>query len=92
MAFYIALLVKAAMTAPNEGLEKFFSNNDWSKLATAEVRVFLFIEIFILIRKFDFQQVWYYATIQVFFSTNIGFGAFVTSAGVIYNKVNPLGY
>ncbi|CAG9761468.1 unnamed protein product [Ceutorhynchus assimilis] len=35
-------------------------------------------------------EVWYYATIQVFFSTNIGFGSFITNAGIMYNKVNPL--
>ncbi|CAG9818963.1 unnamed protein product [Phaedon cochleariae] len=32
---------------------------------------------------------WYYAAIQVFFSTTVGFGSFVTNAGIIYNKVNP---
>ncbi|XP_050295755.1 sodium- and chloride-dependent neutral and basic amino acid transporter B(0+)-like isoform X2 [Anthonomus grandis grandis] len=41
-------------------------------------------------------EVWYYAAIQVFFSTNVGFGSFITNAGIIYNKVNPfwtaLGY
>nr|AHH29252.1 BLOT-like protein [Leptinotarsa decemlineata] len=41
-------------------------------------------------------NVWYYASIQVFFSTTVGFGSFVTNAGIIYNKVNPfwtaLGY
>ncbi|XP_066250792.1 sodium-dependent nutrient amino acid transporter 1 isoform X1 [Euwallacea similis] len=35
-------------------------------------------------------EVWYYATIQVFFSTNVGFGSFITNAGIMYNKVNPL--
>lgn len=35
------------------------------------------------------SYVWYYAAIQVFFSTNIGFGVFVTNANVIYKKVNP---
>ncbi|XP_030753330.1 sodium-dependent nutrient amino acid transporter 1-like isoform X1 [Sitophilus oryzae] len=35
-------------------------------------------------------EIWYYATIQIFFSTNIGFGSFVTNAGIMYNKVNPL--
>jgi SNF family Na+-dependent transporter len=34
--------------------------------------------------------IWYYAAIQVFFSTNVGFGTFVTNAGIIYNKINPL--
>ncbi|CAH1105467.1 unnamed protein product [Psylliodes chrysocephalus] len=41
-------------------------------------------------------NVWYYACIQVFFSTTVGFGSFVTNAGFLYNKVNPfwtaLGY
>ncbi|XP_063910924.1 sodium-dependent nutrient amino acid transporter 1 isoform X2 [Zophobas morio] len=36
------------------------------------------------------SSVWYYAAIQVFFSTNVGFGTFITNAGRIYNKVNPL--
>ncbi|XP_019766342.1 sodium- and chloride-dependent neutral and basic amino acid transporter B(0+) isoform X1 [Dendroctonus ponderosae] len=35
-------------------------------------------------------DVWYYATIQVFFSTSVGFGSFITNAGIMYNKVNPL--
>ncbi|KAG5887858.1 hypothetical protein JTB14_005624 [Gonioctena quinquepunctata] len=34
-------------------------------------------------------NVWYYAAVQVFFSTTVGFGSFVTNAGIIYNKVNP---
>ncbi|CAG9838828.1 unnamed protein product [Diabrotica balteata] len=34
-------------------------------------------------------NVWYYAAIQVFFSSTVGFGSFVTNAGIIYNKVNP---
>ncbi|XP_076272961.1 solute carrier family member bloated tubules isoform X3 [Rhynchophorus ferrugineus] len=34
-------------------------------------------------------EIWYFATIQIFFSTCIGFGSFVTNAGTIYNKVNP---
>ncbi|KAF5288263.1 hypothetical protein FQA39_LY04031 [Lamprigera yunnana] len=33
-------------------------------------------------------NVWYYAIIQVFFSTTIGFGPFVTNSGTILNKVN----
>ncbi|KAF5280549.1 hypothetical protein FQR65_LT00300 [Abscondita terminalis] len=33
-------------------------------------------------------NVWYYAVIQVFFSTTIGFGPFVTNAGTILSKVN----
>lgn len=41
-------------------------------------------------------NIWYYAVIQVFFSTNIGFGSFVTNAGIIFSKVNAfwtaLGY
>lgn len=36
------------------------------------------------------SDVWYFATIQVFFSTNVGFGSFITNAGIMYNKVNPL--
>lgn len=32
---------------------------------------------------------WYYALIQVFFSTHIGFGVFTSNAGFIYKKVNP---
>nr|CAI5843955.1 unnamed protein product [Callosobruchus analis] len=39
--------------------------------------------------RFISSEVWYYACIQVFFSTNVGFGQFVTNAGIIYNKVNP---
>ncbi|XP_044751675.1 sodium-dependent neutral amino acid transporter B(0)AT3-like isoform X2 [Coccinella septempunctata] len=35
-------------------------------------------------------NIWYYATIQVFFSTNLGFGTFITNASIMYNKVNPL--
>lgn len=35
------------------------------------------------------SYIWYYAAVQVFFSTNIGFGVFVTNANVIYKKVNP---
>ncbi|KAK9891443.1 hypothetical protein WA026_014676 [Henosepilachna vigintioctopunctata] len=35
-------------------------------------------------------QIWYYAAVQVFFSTNLGFGAFMTNASVMYDKVNPL--
>ncbi|XP_057670359.1 sodium-dependent nutrient amino acid transporter 1-like isoform X1 [Diorhabda carinulata] len=34
-------------------------------------------------------NVWYYAIVQVFFSSTVGFGSFVTNAGIIYNKVNP---
>ncbi|CAG9855929.1 unnamed protein product [Phyllotreta striolata] len=41
-------------------------------------------------------NVWYYASIQIFFSSTVGFGSFVTNAGFLYNKVNPfwtaLGY
>lgn len=33
-------------------------------------------------------NIWYYAVIQVFFSTTIGFGPFVTNAGTILSKVN----
>ncbi|NP_001137203.1 bloated tubules [Tribolium castaneum] len=36
------------------------------------------------------SYIWYYAALQVFFSTNVGFGTFITNAGIIYNKVNPL--
>ncbi|XP_022909976.2 sodium- and chloride-dependent neutral and basic amino acid transporter B(0+) isoform X1 [Onthophagus taurus] len=35
-------------------------------------------------------DVWYHAAIQVFLSTNIGFGVFVTNAGIILKKVNPI--
>ncbi|KAL3283904.1 hypothetical protein HHI36_018073 [Cryptolaemus montrouzieri] len=35
-------------------------------------------------------HIWYYAAIQVFFSTNLGFGTFMTNASVMYDKVNPL--
>lgn len=33
---------------------------------------------------------WYFAAIQVFFSTNVGFGSFTTNAGIMYNRVSPL--
>ncbi|XP_017786840.1 PREDICTED: sodium-dependent nutrient amino acid transporter 1 isoform X2 [Nicrophorus vespilloides] len=42
------------------------------------------------------SEVWYFAAIQVFFSTHLGFGVFTSNAGVIYKKSNPfwtsLGY
>ncbi|KAL1517046.1 hypothetical protein ABEB36_000862 [Hypothenemus hampei] len=35
-------------------------------------------------------EVWYFAIIQVLFSTNVGFGSFITNAGIALKKVNPL--
>nr|CAD7585753.1 unnamed protein product [Timema genevievae] len=35
-------------------------------------------------------QVWYYATIQMFFSTHLGFGNIVTCSGGLYPNSNPL--
>lgn len=47
-----------------------------------------------LLTKIDWSglysaKVWYFAAIQLFFSTNIGFGVFITNASTIYKKANP---
>lgn len=88
----ISLVVHVAMSDDSSyGLEKLVEESDWSSLASANVsRVKMNYSKIILMRVIHLQ-IWYYAAIQVFFSSHIGFGVFVTSAGAIYSKVNPLG-
>ena len=37
-------------------------------------------------------QLWYFAIVQMFFSTHLGFGNIVTCAGRLYSKNNALWY
>lgn len=34
-------------------------------------------------------EIWYFAAVQVFFSTNVGFGVFITNASTLFKKTNP---
>ncbi|XP_045461897.1 sodium-dependent nutrient amino acid transporter 1-like isoform X2 [Harmonia axyridis] len=62
------------------------------RAAIAEEQVDGFSKLVSDIKWVDLHSanIWYYAAIQVFFSTNLGFGTFITNASVMYDKVNPL--